>query len=156
VSKVSFIVLSLLLCLVVTANVNCMRCGQSVSQKMAESAIKAATGGKATVDLGGNVDMSDLPATLRYPGAAAKAKWTMNGEHGSGTVYTLETGDAPATVVTFYKSAFSGWKQSAISESGDATVLIYGNDATKEWASVSVSKGSEGKTTIAVTYYKGQ
>jgi len=159
VSRVSLMALCLALSLVVVANVNCMRCGQSVSEKLAEKAmekaVEKATGGKADIDVGGNVDLSGLPMFLRYPGAAAKTRWSMGGKDGSGTVYAFETADPIATVVNFYKTALSGWKNASIMESGDATILVYGTENEKEFVTVTVSKEKEsGKTTLGLLYTK--
>ena len=73
------IALCLALGFVVVTGFGCMKCGQNVSQKIAEKAIEGAvnkaSGGKANIDVGSNVDLSALPATLRYPNATAKARW---------------------------------------------------------------------------------
>ncbi|HTW91728.1 MAG TPA: hypothetical protein VMH22_08470 [bacterium] len=159
-SRTSMTALCLVLGFLVVTGIGCMKCGENVSRKVTEKALEAAvnktTGGKATIDVGSDVDISGLPAALRYPGAKPTARYSMTSEHGTGTVYTLETTDPSATVVTFYKAAFAGWKQSMISEGEQGTTLVYGNDATKEWTSMTVSKGDGGKTTIVLTYTKGQ
>jgi len=159
VSRVSLIALCLVLGFVVVVDVNCMRCGQSISEKLAEKAVEGAvnkaTGGKADIDVGGTVDLSGLPAFLRYPGASAKARWSMNGEGGSGTVYTFETADPATSVINFYKTALAGWKNASTMESGDATILIYGTEDEKQMVTVTVAKDKEsGKTGLTLLYTK--
>jgi hypothetical protein len=159
VSRASLIALCLVLSFIVVANVNCMKCGESVSKKIAEKAmegaVKAASGGKADISTGGNVDLSGLPASLHYPGAVAKARWSMGGEGGSGTMYTFETPDPVANVVSFYKTALAGWKNASTMETGDATILVYGTEDEKQTASVTVAKDKDsGKTTLGLLYVK--
>jgi hypothetical protein len=153
-TRVSLIALCALLCLVVVANVNCMRCGEKVAEQALEKAIEKGTGGKAKIDVGSNVDISDLPAALRYPGAAARGRFSTTSEKGAATAYTLESADPAPQVIAFYKAAFSAWKQSFTSETDESTTLVYGNEATKEWTSVTVTKGD--KTAIVLTYTKGE
>ena len=77
-------------------------CGAKPSQKIAETAAakaaEIASGGKAKVDIGSNVDLSGLPANLRYPGAKGLASWTANQDSTKGTYYTLESSDPAAGV----------------------------------------------------------
>jgi hypothetical protein len=159
VSRVSLIALCLALSFVVVANINCMRCGQGISEKIAqkamEGAVEKATGGKAKIDIGGNVDLSGLPAFLHYPGASAKARWAMSGEGGTGTVYTFETADPAASVVSFYKQALAGWKNASTMESGDATILVYGTEDEKQMTTVTVAKDKDsGRTMLTLLYTK--
>jgi hypothetical protein len=120
-----------------------------------EGAVEKATGGKAQIDVGGNVDLSGLPAFLQYPGAIAKARWAMTNEGGIGTVYTFETPDPVATVVSFYKPARAGWKSSSTMETGDATILVYGTQDEKEMVTVTVAKDKDsGKTSLTLLYTK--
>ena len=158
-SRVSLIALCLALSFVVVANVNCMRCGRSISEKIAqkavEGAVEHATGGKAQIDMGGNVDLSGLPTFLQYPGAIAKARWAMTNEGGTGTVYTFETPDPANIVVGFYKTALAGWKSASAMETGDATVLVYGTQDEKQMTTVTVAKDKDsGKTMLTLLYTK--
>lgn len=159
-SKVGLMALCLALAMVVVADVNCTRCGQGISEKLAEKAMEGAvnkaTGGKANIDLGGNVDLSGLPALLRYPGATAKSRWSVSGEQGSGTVYAFETVDPPATVVNFYKQALSGWKSSSVAETGETTILVYTSDNEKEFVTVNVTKDSDSNRTLLTLLYTKQ
>jgi hypothetical protein len=159
VSRVSLIALCLALSFVVVANVNCMKCGQSVSEKIAEKAIEGAvnkaSGGKANIDVGGNVDLSALPPLLHYPGAVAKARWSMSNEGTTGAVYTFESADPAASVVDFYKKALAGWKNASTMENDEATILVYGTEDEKQMATVTVAKDKEsGKTSLTLLYTK--
>jgi len=153
VSRANPIALCLALGSVVLANINCVKCGEKIAQKAVEGAVEKASGGKAKIDVGGNVDLSDLPAFLRYPGASAKARWAMSKAGTTGTVYTFETADAAASVVDFYKKALAGWKNVSTMESGDATILVYGTEDEKQMTTVTVAKDS-GKTSLTLLYTK--
>jgi hypothetical protein len=157
VSKVSLLALCAVLSLVMVVDVNCMKCGQDVTKKLAEKAVEGAvnkaTGGKADIDVGGSVDLSSLPATLRYPGATAKSRWSMNDNGQTGTVYAFETADPAASVVDFYKKALAGWKNASTMESGDATILVYGTADEKEMATVTVSRAKDATTTSLTLLY---
>ena len=156
-SRVSLIALCLVLSIVVVADVGCTKCSQDVSQKVAEKAMEGAvnkaTGGKANIDVGSNVDLSGLPATLHSPGAAAKARWSMSKDGSTGTVYTFETKDPTASVVDFYKKALAGWKNSSTMESGDATILIYGTEDEKESVTLTVTKEKDSNLTSFTLLY---
>ncbi|GEM_PF-396184 len=156
-SRVSLMALCLALSFVVVADVGCMKCGQDVSQKIAEKAIEGAvnktTGGKANIDVGSNVDLSGLPATLHYPGAAAKARWGMSNEGTTGTVYTFETKDPTATVIDFYKKALAGWKNSSTMQNEDATILVYGTENEEEFVTVTVSRDKGSNMTSLTLLY---
>jgi len=150
------IALCLALGFVVVAGFGCMKCGQNVSQKIAEKAIEGAvdkaTGGKASIDVG-NVDLSGLPAFLHYPGATAKGRFSMSGKEGTGTVYTFETKDPAASVADFYKKALAGWKNSSTMESGEATIMSYGTETEKEFVTLTISKEKDSNTTSLTLLY---
>jgi hypothetical protein len=151
------IALCLALGFVVVVGFGCMKCGQNVSQKIAEKAIEGAvnktTGGKANIDVGSSVDLSGLPANLRYPNATAKARWSMSKEGTTGTVYTFETKDPAASVVDFYKKALAGWKNSSTMESGDATIMSYGTEDEKEFVTLTVAREKDSNTTSLTLLY---
>ncbi len=156
-SKASLVALCLVLSFAVVTGVGCMKCGQDVSEKMAEKAIEGAvekaTGGKANIDVGGNVDLSGLPAFLHYPGAAAKASWSMSQEGTTGTVYTFETMDPGTAVIEFYKKALAEWKNLSTMQNEDATVLVYGTENDKEFVTVTVSKEEDSNMTSLTLLY---
>ena len=158
-SRVGMIALCLALSFVVVTGVGCMKCGRNVSRKITEKAIEGAyakaTGGKASINVGSNVDLSSLPAFLLYPGATAKARWSMTNQEGSGTVYTFVTNDPTTSVVDFYKKALAGWKNASTMESGDATVLIYGTEDEKQAVTLTVAKDKESNgTSLTLLYSK--
>ncbi len=153
------LVLCLALGFVMAAGLGCMKCGENVSKKIAEKAVEGAvekaTGGKANIDVGSNVDLSGLPAFLRYPGATAKARWSMSGKEGTGTVYTFETKDPAAAIVDFYKKALAGWKNSSIMESEGSTILVYGSEDEKEFVTLTVSREKDTNlTSLTILYTK--
>ena len=156
-SKVSLVALCLVLSFAVVTGVGCMKCGQDVSMKVAEKAVEGAvekaTGGKANVDVGSNVDLSGLPAFLHYPSAIAKARWSMSKEGTTGTVYTFETKDPTTAVIGFYKKALAGWKNSSTMESEGATVLVYGTENEKEFVTLTVNKEKESNMTSLTLLY---
>jgi len=152
-SKVSLVALCLVFSFAVVTGVGCTRCGQDVSEKAVEDAVEKATGGKANIDVGSNVDLSGLPAFLHYPGAAAKARWSMSKEGTTGAVYTFETKDPTTAVIEFYKKALAGWKNASTMQSEKATVLVYGKEDEKEFATVTVSKEKDSDMTSLTLLY---
>jgi len=151
--------LCLALGLVIVAGFGCMKCGENVSKRIAERAVEGAvdkaTGGKAKIDIGGNVDLSGLPAFLHYPGATARNRWSMTGEQGTGTVYSFETKDPAASVTDFYKKALAGWKNSSIMENEEATILTYGGENEKEFVTLTVSRDKDSNlTSLTILYTK--
>ncbi|MEO0081408.1 MAG: hypothetical protein ABIL25_03820 [candidate division WOR-3 bacterium] len=154
---VSYLIVVFVLGFAVVANTGCMKCGENIARKATEkaleNAVKTATGGKAQIDVSGDVDVSDLPAFLRYPGAKAVAKWSLSTGEGKGSVYSFETTDAKDAVVNWFKASFvgQGWKESAVMETGEGTMLMHQSPDEKQFATVMVGT-DEGKTTVAVTY----
>ena len=71
--------------LLVAANVGCMKCGESIAERVAEQAIEGAiekgSGGNVDIDVGKTVDVSGCPAYLQYPGAKAIGKWSVSYTH---------------------------------------------------------------------------
>jgi len=151
------IALCLALGFVAVTGFGCMKCGQGVSQKIAEKAIEGAvnktSGGRANIDVGSNVDLSGLPAFLRYPGATAKARWSMSGKEGTGTVYSFETKDPAASIADFYKKALAGWKNSSTMESDEATIMSYGTENEKEFVTLTISKEKDSEATSLTLLY---
>ena len=151
------IALCLALGFVVMAGFGCMKCGQNVSQRIAEKALEGAlnktTGGKANIDVGSSVDLSSLPAFLHYPGATAKGRFSMSGKEGTGTVYTFETKDPTTSVVDFYKKALAGWKSALTSENDDAVTLVYATENEKESVTVNVKRDKDTNVTSLTLMY---
>jgi hypothetical protein len=152
-ARAGVIGLCLVLSLVLVTGTGCMKCGQEVSEKMVEQAVEKATGGKADIDVGSSVDLSGLPEFLHYAGATAKASWSMSGKDGSGTVYSFETKDPAASVIDFYKKALAGWKNSSTMQNEKATVMVYGKEDEKEFATVTVSREKDENTTSLTVMY---
>lgn len=156
-SKAGVIALGLVLSFVVVASVGCMKCGRNVSQKITEKALEGAvnkaTGGRANIDVGSNIDLSGLPAFLQYPGANAKGRWSMNNAAGSGTVYTFLTSDPASSVTDFYKKALAGWKNASSMETNEATVLVYGTEDEKQAVTITVAKDKESNATSLTLLY---
>jgi len=152
--KLSIAVFTLALCAMVVAGVGCMKCGESIAEQAAETAVEAASGGRVDIDAGGT-DMSDLPAFLRYPGAKAVGKMSVSTEDGDGTVWSLESGDLIGNIADWYRAAFKGqgWKTGAEVQMGKGTMLAGASADEKESVSVLLSWG-EDKTTISVTHVR--
>ena len=58
----------------------CDKLAEKTAEKAAEKAVEEATGGDASISLGDNVDISDLPTAFRYPGAKAKGRFSQRPE----------------------------------------------------------------------------
>lgn len=146
---VSLLAVVLLVMSVIFAT-GCMKCGEKAGKKVAERMVEQATGGKAKVEVG-TVDISALPAYLRYPNAMAKGKFEITSEEGSGIHWTFETSDPAGNVVEFYKNALSGWKRSVTAETPEATTMFFGSPDEKE-AMVVVVGSEGGKTTLNLSH----
>jgi hypothetical protein len=155
VSRLSLIGLCAVLGFALVASVGCMKCGDKIAENAVEKAIEGATGGKGSIDVGSNVDISGLPEIMRYPGAKATGRMSMTGDKGTGATYTFETADAKQAVVDFYKKAMAGWKTSAEMESDGNTMLVYVSTDEKESAAITVGV-EDAKTTFNIIYSKKQ
>jgi len=133
-------------------------CGAKPSQKIAETAAakaaEIASGGKAKVDIGSNVDLSGLPANLRYPGAKGLASWTANQDSTKGTYYTLESSDPAAGVKDFFTKSLAGWKQSMTMNNADgSSMMTYSSTDNKQTAVITIAPNKDkGTTTISIIY----
>ena len=126
---------------------------EKAGEKIAGKALEAATGGKAKVDVGSSVDLSGLPAHLRYSNAKAIASWTINEKESKGTYYGLETADPVPTVKAFYKQNQAGWKESMTMDNADASMLTYISPDEKQSAIITITADKEkNKTVIAIVY----
>lgn len=149
------ILTAVLLVFVATSQSGCKGCGERIAEKTVEKAIEGASGGKVNVDAGSSVDISGLPEFLRYPGAKAKATWSIKGDEGEGTTYAFETADPRPTVVEFYKKALGGWKNRSTMESEDSAVLMFASADEKEFVTVTIGT-EDNKTTIAILLVKNK
>ena len=151
----SCLVLALVLGLVVVVNAGCMKCGGKLAgdatQKVLERMVEKATGGKAQVELGGDVDLSDLPVFLQYPGARPTAKWSLAGDKGTGSVYSLVAVEDKDTVIGWFKISLTGqeWKQSAAREVGGGTMLVFHSPDGRQVVTVLVHT-DDGKTAVTI------
>ncbi len=149
------ILTALLFVFVATTETGCKGCGEKIAQRAVEKAVEGATGGKLDLDTGSSIDISGLPEFLRYPGAKAKASWTMTTDEGEGTSYVFETTDPRPTVVAFYKKALESWKSRSTMEGDEATVLIYGSADEKQFATITVGT-DDGKTSLSILFVKNK
>ena len=142
-------------CLVVVTNTGCMKCGGKLAgdatQKVLERVVEKATGGKAQVELGGDVDLSDLPVFLQYPGARPTAKWSLASDKGTGSVYSFLSVDARDTVIGWFKASLAGqgWKQSAAREIGGGTMIVFHAPDKKQLVTLLVYT-DDGKTAVTI------
>ncbi len=122
----------------ITLGLLCLACGlgDKLTEQAAEEAFEqaleeAGAEGDVELDLGDEIDLSDLPEWLNYPNAKATGKMTMAQDGTEGTMYVLETGDELSVVVDWYKAAMSSWEQSASFETAESTQLVYTDGETQ-------------------------
>lgn len=154
-SRLSLIGLCVVLGFALVANTGCMKCSDKIAEQAVEKAVQGATGGKAAIDVGSDVDISGLPVAMRYPGAKATGRMSMSGEKGTGGTYTFEIADPKQAVVDFYKKALAGWKSQAEMENDGNTMLVYVSSDEKESAAITVGT-EDAKTTLNIIYSKKQ
>jgi hypothetical protein len=130
----------------------CDKVVEKAAEKAAEKAVEEATGGDASVAFGENVDISDLPAAFRYPGAKARGRFSQNMPTGAGTAYIMESDDALARVKAHY-AAISGYKQLAKMDTPQSTVYNYETASGKESYHITVTQNG-GKTGITIVSTK--
>lgn len=153
--KLSCLALASVLAVAVVVNTGCMKCGENMAKKVSEEALEAAvekaSGGKADIDVSGNIDISGVPEFARYPGAKATTKWSLSADEGTGTVYALETADEKGKVTEWYRAslAASNWKQAAVLETGDGTSFTYASGDEKQVVNVVIA-AEKGGSTITV------
>jgi hypothetical protein len=149
------VLVAVLLAFVAFNNTGCKGCASKIAEQAVEKAVEGATGGKVDMDAGSSVDVSGLPEILRYPGAKAKASWTMSGDEGSGTSYVFDVADPAPTVVAFYKKALEQWKSRSVMESEGTTILAYQSNDEKELATVTVGT-EDNKTVLSILFVKNK
>lgn len=109
--------------------------------------------GVGTVSSGSAVDLSALPAPLRYPGATATGSWTATTPKGQGTAYVFETADPLTKVTEYYKTAMPNWQSQSTVQTRDGTMLVSASPDEKEGMMTMVST-KDGKTNVVVTFWK--
>ena len=142
---------------VITMGLLCLACGfgdklkEQAAEEAFELAIEEAGGdGSVELDIGDEIDISDLPAWLSYPNAKATGKMTMAQDGAEGTMYVLETADALTTVVDWYKAAMSTWEQSASFETAGSTQLVFTDGASQ---TVQLTMATEGEQVAISCWY---
>jgi uncharacterized protein YuzE len=135
----------------------CLACGlgdklkEQAAEDIFEKAMEeAGAEGDVELDIGDEIDISDLPEWLSYPNAKATGKMTLAQEGNEGTMYVLETADDIATVATWYKTALSTWEQSASFETAESTQLVYSDGAGQ---AVQLTLATEGEATAISCWY---
>ena len=123
---------------------------EQAAEEIFEQALEEAGDGSVELDVGDEIDISDLPAWLSYPNAKATGKMTLAQEGNEGTMYVLETADDLATVATWYKTALSTWEQSASFETAESTQLVYSDGAGQ---AVQLTLATEGEATAISCWY---
>lgn len=130
----------------------CDKVVEKAAEKAAEKAVEEASGGDASIAFGENVDISDLPAAFRYPGAKARGRFSQNMPTGAGTAYIMESDDALVKVKAHY-AAISGYKQLAKMDTPQSTVFNYETASGKESYHITVTQNGA-KTGISIVYTK--
>lgn len=103
---------------------------EQAAEEVFENALEeAGAAGDVELDVGQEIDISDLPVWLSYPNAKPTGKMTLAQEGEEGTMYVLETADDMNTVATWYKTALATWTQSASFETGESIQLVYADGA---------------------------
>lgn len=124
---------------------------EQVAEEVFEKALEqAGAEGDIELDVGQEIDISDLPDWLNYPNGKATGKMTLAQEGEEGTMYVLETADDMATVATWYKTALSTWEQSASFETAESAQLVYGDGAGQ---AVQLTIATQAETTTISCWY---
>jgi hypothetical protein len=120
---------------------------EKAAEKVAEEAAERGAGGNVSVDLGRDVDVSDLDKAFRYPGAKAKIRMEQSGPKGEGTMYAFETTDSLSQVVSFYEKSFKGYTRVGKLDTPNGTVLSY-QGKSHQYAVTVASSGAKTAITI--------
>jgi len=128
------------------------RVRKKAAEKVAEEVVERGGGGSASVDLGRDVDVSDLDKAFRYPGAKATMRIAQNTPQGAGTVYAFETSDSVSKVVAFYEKAAKGYKQLTKMDAPTGTLIHFLGKGYQYTITVAAAGA---KTTISVVRAKG-
>jgi hypothetical protein len=124
---------------------------EQAAEEVFEQALEeAGAAGEVELDVGQEIDISDLPPWLSYPNAKATGKMTLAQDGDEGTMYVLETADPVDTVADWYKAALSTWEQSASFETGGSMQLVYTDGANQ---AVQLTLAAEGEQTAISCWY---
>ena len=143
--------------LMATAGFGCARCGESIAEKAVTKAMEQVTAADE-VSIGGRgkpVDVSELPAFLKYPGATAIHKVRVSEDGAQGGHYSFETGAGVSEVSSWFETSLGsqGWKEPVKVESGELTQLHYRSPNEQENVAITVHY-QDGKTVITVHYWR--
>ena len=118
-------------------------CGKAKSKPVA---------GKAAGNVAA-VDISTLPAFLRYPGAKAIERIALSTSDSKGTVWTLVTGDPRDKVAEWYRASVAkdGWNKSPEMDAGRSSMLEWENPDKTETIKMLIYE-QDGKTKISLTH----
>ncbi len=128
---------------------------EQAAEEVFEKALEeAGAEGDIELDIGQEIDISDLPDWLNYPNAKPTGKMTLAQEGEEGTMYVLETADDMNTVATWYKTAMSTWEQSASFETTESVQLVY-SDGGGQAVQLTLA-AQDAVTTISCWYAKAE
>lgn len=123
------------------------------------SAATEAVATAAASSMGLSVSTADLPSFVALP-ADAKALQRMNtsNEREAGGMVVVETAQAPADVLAFYRAAMAknGMKVGMESTTADGAMIVGATEGEGRVLSVIVSPGDAGKTNVAITHAEKQ
>jgi hypothetical protein len=111
-----------------------------------------ADNGKVTIAQNGTAQFN--PAAPQYPGAKITSTMISNNDGKVGGMVAMETTDAPATVMAFYKAKLLAAKRQIAMETNtpEGGMIMSGNDA--DGLVIAVGK-TDGKTTVSIITGKG-
>ena len=100
-----------------------------------------------------NVDISALPAFLRYPGAKATERVNLATEDMKGSVWTLESGDQGTAITDWYRASVEkqGWIKSPKPTPGMSSMLEYEKPDGSELIKL-MTYAQNGKTMISLAH----
>lgn len=139
------------------------RVAEGVTESITEAAIEqsaSAQGAQAEVDVGNSVDLDEVPAFARYPGATARANIAVTGNadqgEGSGGMFLLQTADSVDEVTAWYQESLESWHRKAFVETDQTVQLIFDRQRgkSKEGVQISISR-DDPHTVIHVIHGSG-
>jgi hypothetical protein len=125
---------------------------RQVAEKQMSKALSQGDAKDVKVQLGDkrSTDLTGLPETLRYPGAEPLGHIT--GAEANSETFVLQTGDALADVVAFYKNALTDYQVTAHDETPQMVTLAYTTrDGNMQVGLVIGARNQTGKTSMNVT-----